>query len=163
MILSNLLAITLTLTGPRFWILIKAFIFSISALLSRMNCRLGHGRALLNHAMPTLLLTHDVHARINPLSNGLFQQIELQGVRPNRFVEERVEIIQRSHSELGAAFSILVSIWRVLQSGKIRLSNLQTSWTTMHRIWRNVMSRPLDLAMSILFSVIFVGIFVLRK
>ena len=159
--MSNFLAIALALTGPRLWILVKAFGFSSLALFKRFKIRLAHSCALLSQTIPILPLSSQVFAPSDSTSNPLAQQIELQRVRPDGFGEERVEIMQRSHSELEAALALVANVWGVLRSGQIRLSNTQISCTTMRRVWRNFLSRLLDLIVSIFFSTIFVGIFVL--
>lgn len=130
-IMSNLIAMALTLAGPRLWILIKPFSFWVLRQWRRHHGRNKEPREML----------------------------------PG----QTMDIIEESHSELSAALRLVVEVVRRLRP-RIELSDESTNGvrkTTRHRCygplasaWRNFLSRPCDIVVSLLLSSAFVGIFV---
>ena len=140
-VLSNLVAVALTLAGPRLWILIKALLFSVVDMYKR----------------------HLTRRRGLPTSSNIARQN--RAAHLTHFEIENLETTRTSHSELGAALSLLKNLWHHLGSGRIGLPaglvSRRKEWTkSVSRIWTNLIQRPFDIIASIFLSALFVGIFV---
>lgn len=140
-VLSNLVAVALTLTGPRLWILIKALLFSVVDMYKR----------------------HLTRRRGLPTSSNI--ALQNRAAHLTHLENENLETTRTSHSELGAALSLLKNLWNHLGSGRIGLPaglvSRRKKWTkTVSRIWTNLIQRPFDIIASIFLSALFVGIFV---
>lgn len=130
--MNNLIAMALTLSGPRLWIIIKRF-----GLWAYYRWALGNRRKRVES---------DRIAMTSTLSN--------------------MHIIEESHSELGASLKVLGNAMRRLQPHieipaspeRFGRGEPHTQWIT--RVWERILKQPLDLLISLLLSIVFVGIFV---
>ncbi|MCJ1383780.1 hypothetical protein MMC17_006894 [Xylographa soralifera] len=153
--MGNIVAIALSLSTPRLWILIKALMLSIYHKVenkkNERKSRLTVSR-LVSQTLPSihrpqsvLLTTH--HHRSH----------------------ENVTITQESHSELGAALDVLGNAWNQLTTRSIKLPTYSSnrkwiafskcrSWTLI--IWRNLLHHSADIITSLVLCTIFIAIFV---
>ena len=131
-IMNNLIAIALTLAGPRLWIIIKRFgiwAYYKWARKYRSEC-----------------LQSDRLTIGSTLSN--------------------MDIIEESHSELGASLRVLGNAMQRLQprleipASPESFSRGERHLKWMTRVWEVIIKRQLDLLISIFLSILFVGIFV---
>lgn len=161
-VLSNLVAMALTLTGPRLWILIKAFMLWV---VKNAKEHSKTARRQNNCQLPL------VAAHVPP--TGRPQDIELQaGVRPPEITSihehnENMVMTQNSHSELGAALELICNVWRKLSLRHIELPTQpatavrqQPGLTWLFKFWENFLQQPAEVALSLLLSAIFVCLFV---
>ena len=161
-ILSSLVAIALTLTGPQFWILIKAF------MLWMIKNGKKHFKTARRQNDRQLSL---VIARV-PYT-GRSEDIELQAEMQSQEItsthehNENMVTTQNSHSELGAALKLIGNVWRRLKLRHIELSTesatavrQQPELTRLLKFWENFLQQPADIALSLLLSAIFIGLFV---
>lgn len=143
-ILGNLVAIALTLAGPRLWILFKAL-----AAGANYHCR----------DIITRFLRHYRH---NPSERSIL-------------MNHNVITTEESHSELGAAHELLENVWKQLGADRIELPLGSTTgaasvtrnqgWRNsvsgnLTKLWTNFLRHPMDIAISIILSVILIGLFV---
>ena len=159
-IYSNLVAIALTLAGPRLWILLKAlFFFAIDIYKRRSNRRnrlpIHVELALTSRPPPVLASPQDCHILQN------------ETARSTPFEHDSLDATEISHSELGAAIMLIGNIWKLLKSARIELSSGSTygkknlsRFRAASTIWKNFLQRPIDVLVSLLLSVFFVAIFV---
>lgn len=169
-VLSNLVAIALTLASPRLWILIKAFLLfaidiSPNCLRKRTITRDSEelpltsrtGASFANNASPTGLRASQ-HTSNRPV-NSRITEGEIQ------------EVTRASHSELGAALRLIGNLWHFLSQGNIDLSTSLVAsrrvcvknmriYRIVLKVWKNILRRPLDILTSLLLLVLFVAIFV---
>ncbi|KAL9631289.1 MAG: hypothetical protein Q9164_005974, partial [Protoblastenia rupestris] len=82
---------------------------------------------------------------------------------------ENMATTQSSHSELGAGLSLIGNVWRRLRLGQIELSTKPATarqWARLTRsskLWKNFLQQPAEIALSLLLSAIFVGLFVAQS
>ena len=181
-ILSNFVAITLTLTGPRLWILIKALIAWIWSRSVDRRRKRPAGGSVNGGLLPTITLSSTHGSRTqSPLHSAL--QIPWSDADSNnqndRLRDHNLSTVRGSHSELGAARDMLANTWRELQTGRIRLpidlgsdedswqtkymSNLRLTYRRIIDFWDKFLQQPTDFAFSILLSVFFITIFVAQS
>lgn len=169
-VLSNMVAIALTLASPRLWILIKAFL--LFAIDISLNCLRRRTRTQISEELPLTSRTGASFAS-NASPTGLREsQHTSDGSANSRLSEGEVqEATRASHSELGAALRLIGHLWHSLSQGSIELStNLigrqplslkhRYIYKTGLKVWRNILRRPLDILTSLLLLALFVGIFV---
>ena len=165
-IYSNLVAIALTLAGPRLWTLLKALFFYAIDIYKRYSNRRDR---LPIHVDLQLISRPPPLPSERGNSAGLQQSRSLQNERAHstQFEHDRLDATNTSHSELGAAIMLIGNIWRFLRSGRIELPSnsmyrkkLLSRFPTISRIWRNFLQRPFDILVSLLLSSFFVAIFV---
>lgn len=154
-IFSNLVAIALTLAGPRLWTLLKALVLYVLDIYTshsnRRNRLPTHVNLPLTFRLPSLPSDRD--------QNGAAHRVH--------FEHDSLNATETSHSELGAAMMLIKNIWEFLKSGRIELSSGPThgkrNWLgfrTASKIWKNFLQRPFDIIVSLLLSVFFVAMFV---
>lgn len=152
-ILSNLVAMTLTLVGPRLWVLIKAFSFWAIGIYER---RLLSTRT--DHVQSDFPLTSSSAASVNPTPYDLPPR--------NLALSDRCAAIENSHSELGAALDLIRSVWNLLRAGCIELFSNNSpedqgqTLINIRRSWKNFLRQPVDILMSLLISAALIGLFV---
>ena len=158
-IMSNLIAMALTLAGPRIWILLKAFVSWLHDLLASQKavgaCR--HIRLM----MPWKAYSIITRSRTTRGSEC--------GHRRSWFKNNVLPVAEESHSELGAARDLIALAMDELRTDRIELpddSNSNT-WDARgirnHRLnkpWRKFLERPLDIILPLLLSVVLIGVFV---
>lgn len=154
-ICSNIVAIALTLAGPRLWTLLKALFFYVLDIYTRHSNRRNrlpiHVNLPLTSRLPSLPSDRDQNGTAHPV----------------HFEHDTLNTTEISHSELGAAMMLIEDIWKFLKSGRIELSSGSTyrkkKWLRFRKaskIWKNFLQRPFDIIVSLLLSVFFVAIFV---
>lgn len=142
-IISNLIAVVLTLAGPRLWILLKEIAFWILNLLRKLPSR------------------------------GSFQaRGQRCGSRWAWCRNNILPAAEESHSELGAATTLATMAMHELRRHRIELpgSNERATnpeqgniWNLLRpllRLWGNFLKHPLDIIVPIVLSLLFIGIFV---
>lgn len=153
-ILSNLVAMALTLVGPRLWLLLKAFFFWALAYYNRRSLH----RAIHDRAQPNLL----------PVSHMVVIPDEAQH-NPNHSISmtDTLETIENSHSELGAALQLINRFWKLLKAGRIELStpgSLSRRYCQLFaRPWNNFIGQPVDVLVPFILSAAFIGLFVAQS
>ena len=113
--MSNLVAMALTLAGPRLWILIKAFNVGIYQTFRR-SCRTLFGPHNIR-AFPGIVLSSiSPHPRI-PNSSAAQHHSRSGHGNPSH----SLTVMEESHSELGAARDLTSDALRQLQATQIEL------------------------------------------
>ena len=152
-ILSKLVAMTLSMAGPRLWILIKAFFFWTIGFCKRRYLFTRTG-----HVQSDLFL-------ISSSSTSTGQDIPLR----NFAISDGHDTIKNSHSELGAALDLMKGVWTLLKIDRIELSTTCSSseerqtWSKIGRLWNNFLRQPADILVSLLISAALVGLFVAQS
>ena len=142
-IISNLIAVALTLAGPRLWILLKAFGFWILDLIRKLpSCRFSQARR------------QQYGSRWAWCRNNILPTTE------------------ESHSELGAALTLANMAMHDLRRNRVELTatnehamdpqqgNSGSLLGPLLRLWENFMKKPLDIIVPLLLSLLFIGVFV---
>ena len=101
--------------------------------------------------------------RVSATNNSL--PLQNLAITAAHIVDDNIGATAESHSELGAAFAFIETVWKYLGSGCLSLPNGPTSikqrWPRhMKLVWRNLLQRPFDVLLSLMVSVFFVAIFV---
>ena len=154
-IMGNIVAVALSLSTPRLWILLKALMLGIYHHL-RTKSHERKNRSTVSrmvaqtipsiHPPPSVLLT-------------TFHQVS----------HENVVITEESHSELGAARDILRNTWDQLTTRSIRLPIYVANWkhTPFRKcrswvliLWSNLLHYSTEVITSLILSIIFIGVFV---
>lgn len=169
-ILSNLVAVALTLAGPRLWILIKAFLLSTVDIFTRYRRSRERHPPPFDLPLPLRSPTAPCCGMGISTQPQRSQHTPSHPGRQSHLEHDTLEATQTSHSELGAALKIIRSLWHCLRSGSIKLStgtHPTYRWPKNLRImksftitWKNLLRRPIDVLASLLLSSLFVGIFV---
>ena len=153
---------TLTLTGPRLWILIKAFIFwAIKYVKENHKGRRGQ----TNYQLP--LVDEPLLSSGRPQSNGIQLQPRFYET-PTQDPSENLITTQKSHSEIGAALKLIGNVWQTLKLRHIELptesaTRQQPELIWISKIWKNFLQQPAEIALSLLLSAIFIGFFVAQS
>lgn len=147
-IMSNLVAMTLTLAGPRLWILIKRFAIWLY----------DYVRASRSHHT-----TREDFRMCLPIRES--GDASLHSRDRNR----DLEIIEESHSELSASIKLITDILRRLRP-RIELPSQAETLNYRHTrseytgkimcAWNNTLRQPMDIIIPFLLSIAFVAIFV---
>jgi hypothetical protein len=154
-ICSNLVAIALTLAGPRLWTSLKALFLYVLDIYRRHSNRRNrlpiHVNLPLSFRLPSLPTDRD--------QNGTAHSVH--------FDHDSLNATETSHSELRATMMLIENIWKFLKSGRIELSSGSTyrkknglRFPMTGKIWKNFLQRPFDIIVSLLLSIFFVAIFV---
>ena len=170
-ILSNTVAMALTLAGPRLWILLKAFVCWIYEKHRARKRRFSLNPGLFRETASDVFLDR----RQRPILESGFHMHTAAAPRHDQLTENNMTTSESSHSELGAACDVLGNVWEQLRAGRVQLptrstphrgrfsiyfKKLETCWEEAARVWRNFLYQPMDIAISLLFSAILIGIFV---
>lgn len=163
------MAIALALVGPRLWILIKALFFYGIDIYTKIFRR-SKGLSAQTSVLLASGLSRPQSNANSPTGVNPPESAHLGAGRHARFTNESLEITDRSHSEFGAALALVHNTWKFLRSGHLQLSgatsNSNNKWSkhqTITRLWKNFLQRPVEIFISLLLSVFFVGIFVAGK
>ena len=147
------MAVALSLATPRLWILIKAFILWVCCLY---RCH-GNQQNIAVTPMPIPL---------SSLSVSQTQIIYQNHPAPLSFPESLI-VTEQSRSELGAARDLLRYVWAQLASRAIHLQEssgfdqrLAFCKYRLPILWSNFRQPVVDIATSLILSLIFIGIFV---
>lgn len=163
--MSNLVAVLLTLSGPRLWILIKALLFWIYAHFQKRQ-RTGSTLDVELESSPRLAAsaTTDIEARPRAQSSQLAHR---RGFPHRDLLHHGLDTTKSSDSELGAARSLIYNIWEELRANQLTLrpnSTLESGTSSrsekISRFWHNFIRRAFEITISLLLSIIFIAIFV---
>ena len=138
--MSNLVAMALTLAGPRLWILIKALLFWIIGIYKKLRKNRSTHKMLQNHPIllsHNLTTTHESHSELGA-ARELIQNV-WEEIRPNHI---RLTIDPAVKGSLGH-----ISRWRQCIEAFIQF-------------WSNFLQRPAEIIISLALSAIFIGFFV---
>lgn len=146
--MSNLVAMALTLAGPRLWILIKRFGIWLY----------DHARASRSHHT-----TRKYFRLCLPIRESGNASLRSQDR------SQDLEIIEESHSELSASTKLITGILRRLrprielssQAEALNYRRLRSQYAgKIMSVWNNFLRRPMDIVTAFLLSIAFIGIFV---
>ena len=147
----------LTLTGPRLWILLKAFVFWAFAHCERRSKRRSTRGEFIGHNLPDLPPVAD-------FSTSHHQN------QPNATFTDNLTTIKNSHSELGAALDLMTKVFKLLKADRIQLSIptplSKRRWQSLAKItrpWRNLIQQPFDVVVPFILSAAFIGLFVAQS
>ena len=162
-ILGNLVAVALSLVGPKLWILFKAFFLGAIAVHKRTP-KQQPGLPANTADLP--LTSRTSFARYPRQS----QLLNAGADRRHFFGRDHLDLTETSHSELGAALALIGNVCQILTPGRIRLSNRPSNQRRMWPvpqgasiIWVKFLQRPFDVVVSLFLSALFVGIFVAQS
>lgn len=147
-ILSNLVAMALTLVGPRLWILLKALFFWVLARYERRSKRRSTHGGIIGHN------------QYQP--NATFTD--------NFSMNDNLATIENSHSELGAALDLIAKVFKLLKADRIQLF-IPSPMSRRHcqslpkvaRLWNNLIHQPADVIVPFILSAAFIGLFVAQS
>ena len=176
-ILSNLVAVALTLACPRLWILIKAFIVWIYN--KREGRRSGNQGAYSRLLPPDPIHPWPTEDGIDPEGQGgspgeTDDSIELEDDGSSPMLHRNVRGAGSADSELSAARRIIATTLSYLHAYRIQLPNVRSrhryGWlnrledrlanSRVSQVWDNVLRQPFDVIASICLALLFVAVFV---
>ena len=175
-ILSNLVAMVLTLSGPRLWILIKALLlWSYEAYRKRSS----HGVARMVARIPLILQSSFSNAASHHTLESLPQnQHELTACysrSPDHPLDHAMASTAGSRSELGAARGIIINTLNQIFSRRVKLVTSSATPSTcyegirtclrrlskrIHSSWENLLRQLTEVIASLSLSMLFSAIFV---
>lgn len=162
-ILSNVVAMALTLVGPRLWILLKAFFFWALTRHGRRSQRRSTHEGIIGHAPLDL-------PRVSDLPTSHNQNQSHETFTHDFSISDNLATIESSHSELGAALDLITKVFKLLRTDRIQLF-IPSPMSRRHcqflpkivRVWNNFLQHPVDVMVPLLLSAAFIGLFVAQS
>lgn len=169
-IMSNTVAVMLTLAGPRLWILIKALLFAVYGYFQNFQKR-QHTESVSDLELATSPGSASAPADVEACPEAQsVHTVHSLGFPRRDLLHHGIDTTKSSHTELGAARSLIYNVWEELRANQLMLRPKSTrtsrnnSRTEMiSRFWHNFIRRAFEITTSLLLSIIFIAIFVVES